>query len=66
MTKKELEQKLARLESLNDQLSTELDYVDHLMRLIGFSDGINSIKATAIEIYDKDLRDVNEDQGLSK
>lgn len=59
MTKKELAQKLARLESMNDQLTTELDYIDRLMRMVGFSDGINSIKATAIEIYDKDLGDVN-------
>lgn len=59
MKKKELEKKLAVLESVNDQLATEVAYVDRLMRMIGFSDGIKTIKATAQEIYDKDLQDLN-------
>lgn len=60
MKKKDLEKKLARLESVNDQLAAELDYIDRLMRLIGFSNGIHTIKATAAEIYDKDLGNINE------
>jgi hypothetical protein len=60
MKKKDLEKKLAFLESVNDQLETELAYVDRLMRLVGFSEGIRTVKATALEIYDKDLQDVDE------
>lgn len=60
MKKKELERKLAVLESINDQLAAELSYVDHLMRLLGFSDGINTIKATAIDIYGKDIKNLEE------
>lgn len=50
MTKTQLERKIALLESINDQLVTEVDYVDKLMRLIGFSDGLRTIKSTAQEL----------------
>lgn len=50
MTKKELERKIAGLESINDQLISELTYVDQLMRDVGFSQGLETIKATAKEI----------------
>lgn len=57
MTKSQLLKKIAYLESLNDQLSAEVIYVDHLMRLIGFSEGLMTVKATAQEILDKGLVD---------
>jgi hypothetical protein len=57
MTKSQLLKKIAYLESLNDQLSTEVVYVDQLMRLIGFSEGLVTVKATAQEILDKGLVD---------
>lgn len=50
MTKKELMRKIAILESVNDQLITELENIDQLMRLVGFAYGIETIKATAEEI----------------
>ena len=52
MTKTQLLKKIAYLESLNDQLSAEVTYVDHLMKLIGFSEGLVTVKATAQEIID--------------
>jgi len=52
MTKKELERKFAGLESINDQLISELLFVDKLMRDIGFSHGLETVKATAEEIQD--------------
>lgn len=55
MTKLQLLKKIAYLESINDQLSAEVSYVDNLMRLIGFSDGLCTVKATAQEIIDKGL-----------
>lgn len=55
MTKTQLLKRIAYLESVNDQLSTEVAYVDHLMRLIGFSEGLVTVKATAKEIIDKGL-----------
>lgn len=53
MKKKELEQKIAYLESINDQLSTEMSYIDRLMKIVGFSNGIDTVKATANEIINK-------------
>lgn len=53
MTKKQLLREIARLESQNDQLITEVLYVDNLMRLVGFSEGLSGIKATAEEIVEK-------------
>ncbi|MBA3722117.1 MAG: hypothetical protein H0W88_06930 [Parachlamydiaceae bacterium] len=54
-TKKiDLLKKLAKLESLNDHLLTELGYVDHLMRMVGFSGGLETVKATARELSDEE------------
>ncbi len=55
MTKAQLLRKLAVLESINDHLSTEVSHVDHLMRIVGFSGGLETVKATAKEIIEKDL-----------
>ena len=52
MTKAQLERKIAQLESINDQLATELSYIDDLMRQIGFSNGLSTVKATALEIQE--------------
>lgn len=50
MTKIELRAKAALLESINDQLSTEVTYIDYLMRSVGFANGLETFKATAEEI----------------
>lgn len=50
MTKAQLKKKIAQLESVNDHLLTEVSYIDQLMKLIGFSEGIQSVKATAQEM----------------
>lgn len=55
MTKAQLMKKIAQLESINDQLATEVVYVDQLMRVLGFSEGLETVKATAQEIIDKGL-----------
>jgi hypothetical protein len=53
MTKTQLLKKIATLKSINDQLTTEVEYVDRLMRLLGFSEGLLTVKRTAQEIIDK-------------
>lgn len=60
MTKAQLLKKIAYLESLNDQLSTEVCYIDRLMRLVGFAGGIEGVKVTAQEIVNKGYTDVLE------
>lgn len=48
--KAQIAKQIALLESLNDQLLTEIGDIDALMRLVGFSQGIETVKATAEEI----------------
>jgi hypothetical protein len=55
MTKAEMQKKIAYLESINDQLSTEVTYVDQLMKMVGFAGGLITMKATAEEIIAKGL-----------
>ena len=50
MINEDLLKEIARLESLNDLLKTELKYVDQLMRLVGFAGGLATAKATALEM----------------
>ncbi len=52
MDQEKLLQRLAELEFANDQLLSELRYLDSLMRSIGFSDGLATVKATARELLD--------------
>ncbi len=63
MTEQELQDKIAYLESLNDQLEAELSYVDELMRLIGFAEGLATVKDTAKDIFEnnEDLLDSFDD-----
>ena len=53
MTKAQMLKKIAKLESINDQLSSEVTYVDKLMRMIGFTEGLQTIKMTAQELIEK-------------
>lgn len=57
MTKQELLKKIANLEFANDQLVAELAYIDQLMRQVGFTDGLESLKATALELYEGQQED---------
>ena len=49
-----LQERIAQLEFQNDQLTAELEYVDQLLRSVGFSDGLNSVKTAAQELFDYD------------
>lgn len=41
---------LARLESKVDMLETELTFLDHLLVDCGFSEGIKTLKETALDL----------------
>lgn len=60
MKKVDLLKKVAYLESLNDHLLTELGYVDHLMRLVGFAGGLETVKLTARELCEAQQEDSND------
>lgn len=49
-TKDVLLKKLAYLEFVEDQLSAELNYVDNLLKSVGFPQGVRSVKEVARDI----------------
>ena len=51
MNPTQLHQKVAHLESINDYLTTEIKYLDRLMKKIGFTEGIESVKKAAEEMF---------------
>ena len=53
MTSPNLERKIAKLESLCDQLQAERKYLDQILREIGFEEGLKTLKEAAIEMLDK-------------
>ncbi len=60
MTKAELVKKIALLESVNDQLYSELIDIDRLMRLVGFEGGLETVKLTAQELYNSEQEEGDE------
>jgi len=48
--------RISELESMNDQLLSEIRYLDELMREIGFEDGLKTLKVAAHEILEQDRR----------
>lgn len=54
MKKEELLKKISELESVNDQLQTELRYLDGLLREIGFVEGLKTLKFAAKEMIEED------------
>ncbi len=54
MHMKKILEKVAYLEFVNDQLTTELQYVDRLLRAVGFSDGLTTVKQAAKELFEEE------------
>ena len=46
----QLKERIAQLEFQNDQLVSEIQYLDILLRRIGFTQGLESVKCAAAEI----------------
>ena len=65
MKKKELLKEIARLESMNDQLEAEVHYVDQLMRMLGFAEGLETVKATAQEVIDNGLMEEEDHRDIA-
>ena len=49
---KDYEKKIAKLESLNDQLQAEFNHLNLLLKKVGFEEGIKSLKDAAKELLD--------------
>jgi len=54
MDERELRKRIAYLEFVNDQLVSEIRYVDELLRLVGFSNGLETVKVAAREMVDEE------------
>jgi len=54
MTKQDLMKRISELESLNDQLISELRYLDTLLKEVGFDDGLKTLKFAAQEMLEQD------------
>jgi len=52
MKHKDLLKKLAKLETVNDQLAAEIHYLERLTRALGFAEGLKTLKAAAIEMLE--------------
>jgi len=52
MKHKVLLNKLAKLETVNDQLAAEIHYLEQLTRALGFAEGLKTLKAAAIEMLE--------------
>lgn len=48
-----LQRKIAKLESLYDQLQSEMNYLDGLLKEVGFEEGLKTLKEAAIELKEK-------------
>jgi hypothetical protein len=46
--------KIAKLETVNDQLTAELHYLEKLTRSLGFSEGIKTLKSAALDMLEID------------
>ena len=57
MKTNELLAKIAKLESLCDQLQSEMSYIDKLLREVGFEEGLTTLKEAALELLEKQQDD---------
>lgn len=53
-TVQKLKKRISELESMNDQLTAELRYLDNLLKEVGFEEGLTTLKFAAIELLEED------------
>lgn len=56
MKNKDQSKKLAKLETINDQLAAEITYLDQLARSLGFAEGLKTLKSAALEMLESDKK----------
>jgi hypothetical protein len=62
MEEKALLQRIATLETINDQLITEINYLDSIARELGFHEGLKTLKEAAIELLEEEKTDSPDDE----
>jgi len=56
MKEKDMIKKIAKLETVNDQLAAEIHYLEQLTRALGFAEGLKTLKAAALEMLESDYK----------
>lgn len=56
MKNKDLLKRIAKLETVNDQLAAELQFLESLTRTLGFAEGLKTLKEAAQEMIQTDRR----------
>lgn len=54
MEKDQMQKRISELETLNDQLVAELNYLDRLLKEVGFENGLITLKMAAQELLDEE------------
>ncbi len=60
MEKEKLQRQVSELESLNDQLVSELRFLDELLHKVGFEEGLKTLKTAAEELIEQDRMNFDE------
>ena len=58
--KEKLIRHISELESINDQLASELRFLDDLLRKVGFEQGLVTLKSAAEELIQHEPKDFDE------
>jgi putative heme iron utilization protein len=58
--KEKLFKRISELESFNDQLVSELRFLDNLLRKVGFDQGLVTLKSAAQELIQHDKKDFDD------
>ncbi len=51
---------ISELESMNDQLISELRFLDELLRKVGFEEGLITLKSAAEDLIEQDKMNLEE------
>lgn len=54
MKNNDLLKKIAKLETINDQLTAEIHFLEYLTRELGFAEGLKTLKEAALEMIESD------------
>ncbi len=54
MSQEKLEKRIAQLESVNDQLTSEFNYLNTILKKLGFEEGIKTLKEAATEMLHRE------------
>ncbi|MES2198712.1 MAG: hypothetical protein V4489_00895 [Chlamydiota bacterium] len=62
LEKEKLLKKVSELESLNDQLISELRFLNDLLRKVGFEEGLKTLKSAAEDLIEQDRTNFEEQE----